>query len=383
MIPADPELDLPAVAAGFDLPGKWQSGARYGSGHINDTFLITQVERGILQRTVLQRLNRHVFPDPSGLMANFARVTRHLRRKLADEGLADLDRRVLTLVPARDGGDSVTDAHGEIWRATRFIEGGVSVEVATGPEVTFQIGRAFGDFLRLISDLDTPRLIETIPGFHDTESRVAALRRMIAADPLARTAGAGAEIDFALSRVEWTLCLPTLAAGGELSEQVVHNDTKINNVLLDAISGEGLCVLDLDTVMPGLPAFDFGELVRSSVFRVAEDVADSAMVALDLTLFEALARGFQAGARTRFSPAEREALEIAGTVMSYENGVRFLTDHLDGDRYFRIHRPGQNLDRARNHFARVRSLERHRHELARVLDSLTLKDSPPAILPGR
>lgn len=369
MTAADRPLDLERIAARFDLPGEFAGGAPYGCGHINGTFLVSHRGPGGTCRTVLQRINSHVFPDPRGVMANFGRVTRHLRARLAGAGEGDLERKVLTLVPTRDGADYLTCEDGEVWRATRFVAGSVSHDLARDTGVASAAAEAFGRFQRLLADLPGPRLIETIPGFHHTGKRLEALRTAASADRLGRAEGAGAEIDFALERRELADSLLAMAARGELAETVTHGDTKINNVLLDERDGRALCVIDLDTVMPGLAAVDFGELVRSAAFRVAEDDPDPARVEPDLDLFRALVRGFLAGRGGDLPAGERRAMALAGLVMSYENGVRFLTDYLDGDRYFRIHRPGQNLDRARNHFARVRALECRAGEIERLLEA--------------
>jgi len=367
-VEARAERALPAVVAAFAPGASLAAAGRLGRGHINDTFLVELAGTGAPGRLVLQRLNRRVFPDPAAVMANVERVLDHLHRRLADLDPGERARRVLTLVRTADGAAFARDAGGEVWRATLFIGGAHPCTGAGGPAEAGRAAAAFGEFLRLLGDYDGPPLVETISGFHDTRRRVAALREAVARNAAGRAASCRAEIDVALSREGLASVLPALRAAGLVRERVTHNDTKLDNVLLEDASGAGLAVLDLDTVMPGLVLADFGDMVRAGASSGREDDPDPARQEIDPALFEALVRGFLAGIGDELSPIEVAHLAAAGQVITYETGVRFLTDHLDGDVYFRVHRDGHNLDRARAQLARLASLERRDAELRRVTE---------------
>lgn len=356
------------AARAFALEGRALAAERHGHGHIHDSFALL-VERGDRRaRYLLQRLNTHVFPQPEALCDNVARVTEHLRRRLRAQGTGDVERRVLRLVPTGDGRLVQRGADGSAWRVYVFVEGAAARERAASAEEARRVAHAFGAFQRLLDDYDGPRLHETLPGFHDTPRRLRALREALAADAHARAATAQAEIDFALAREGFAACLLDLQRAGRLPERVTHNDTKINNVLLDDATGEGLCVIDLDTVMPGLSLYDFGDLVRTAANTAAEDESDLARVDVDVRAFAALARGWAQALGDTLLPVEREHLTSAGRLLTFETGVRFLTDYLAGDRYFRVQRPGHNLERCRAQFAFVAALERRDDELRACLE---------------
>jgi Ser/Thr protein kinase RdoA (MazF antagonist) len=361
-------VNLAEIARHFDLPGTLRGAAPYGSGHINETFLAEYEEGGRTVRYLHQRLNRRVFPDPASVMENIRRVLEHLRLKLAAAGLAHRERRVLELIPARDGQGFWRDEEGEVWRTYRFLEGTRCVDAAETPSQVREAARAFGGFQRMLLDLPGPRLHETIPHFHDTPRRLEALGRAVEADGAGRAVPAKSEIEFALSREKLAGALTRLREKGELAERVIHNDTKLNNVLLDEATGEALCVIDLDTVMPGLGPWDFGDLVRSAANRAAEDERDLSRVRADSRFFAAIAQGWVDSLGSVLPPAERGALVTGAKVITLECGIRFLTDHLEGDSYFKVRRPGQNLDRARVHFSLLRSLELQEEELERIVE---------------
>jgi len=362
-----PPVDLERVGREFEIAGTFLRAAPHGAGHINDTFLTEYEQSGRRVRYVVQRLNRRVFPDPVGMMENIRRVLEHLHGRITTRSSEEGERRTLTLVPARNGGGYCRDEAGEIWRTYRFIEGSRSVDVAESPRQAYEAARAFGAFQKMLIDLPGPPLKETLPGFHDTPRRLEVLQAAVSADTENRASQAKAEIGFVFRRSDLAGRLLRLRAEGTLSERVAHNDTKLNNVLLDAITGESLCVIDLDTVMPGLGPWDFGDLVRSAANPAAEDEQDLKKVHLDVTLFEGIARGWLEALSGVLPSSERAALVKAAMGITLECGARFLTDHLAGDRYFRVHRPGQNLDRCRVQLALLRSMEEREEDLEGIV----------------
>jgi Ser/Thr protein kinase RdoA (MazF antagonist) len=361
------KADLETIGRQFQISGRLEQAATHGSGHINDTFLASYDLGGRVLRFIHQRLNSHVFRDPVAHMANVERVLAHLHRRLAPLGEAAAARRALTLVPARDGRAFVRDADGAYWRTYAYVEGTRSYDVALSPRHAFSAARAYATFGRLLSDLPAPRLHETLPGFHDTPARLRALRRAAESDSVGRARGVAEEIEACLSRVGLAATLSTRREGGALPERIAHNDTKMNNVLFDEGSDAALCVIDLDTVMPGLSAHDFGDLVRSAANLAAEDSADPAAIGVDLPTFEAVAHGWIEGSAGELLPAEIDALVPGALVITLECAARFLTDYLEGDVYFRVGREGQNLDRCRTQLALLRSLEAHEPELRSIV----------------
>ena len=343
------------------------SARRYGGGHINDTYLIETRERPY----ILQRINDAVFTRPVELMENVARVTRHVRARLEADGVGDVDRRVLTVVKTPQGADFHLDQYGQVWRVFDFIGGATSHEVITTPVQAYTAAQAFGHFQGLLADFDGPRLHETIPRFHDTVKRYADFAAVVGADPVGRVAEVREEVDWLLANEELAGSMLRLAAEGVLPERITHNDTKLSNVLLDDVTGEAMCVLDLDTVMPGLSLYDFADLCRSGATTVPEDAPDATGLDVDVPMFQALAEGYLAGAGSSLLPAERELLVLAGEVMTLEQAYRFLGDHLAGDTYYQISRPGQNLDRARTQIALVKALQRHEAALTMYVATLS------------
>lgn len=353
--------DLAAVVRAFPLLGRFREGAPYGSGHINDTFAVVLDQAGAPVRYILQRVNPRVFTDVPALMENIARVTAHAtRRALARGDDPDAARRALTLVPARDGQPYHRDGDGGWWRCYLFIEQARTYDIVGSPRQAAAAAKAFGEFQRLLVDLPGRRLHETIPDFHHTRKRFHAFQAALATDAHHRAASARAEIAFALEHEPLVDLLLELQARGEMPERVTHNDTKFNNVMLDDATQEAVCVIDLDTVMPGLALYDFGDMVRSATNAAAEDERDLSQVQARLPIFEALVEGYLAAARPFLNQAEVAHLAVSGAVITFEIGLRFLTDFLAGDVYFKTKRPGHNLDRAANQFALVRSLEAQR-----------------------
>ena len=354
-----------AAARAFSIEGDLRAAEPYGSGHINDSYRAIFQRNGSQSRYLLQRINHRIFKDPVTLMDNIERVTAHLAAQVS--GRRDRTRRVLTLIPTRSGGVLHVDETGDYWRAYLFIDNATTYNSVESSNQAFQAARAFGEFQRMLADLPAPRLHDTIPDFHHTPKRFATLEQAIAADAAGRVALAQPEIDFALARKP--LANAIIHAG--LPERVTHNDTKINNVLLDDSTGEGTCVIDLDTVMPGLVAYDFGDMVRTATSPAPEDEQDLAKVRMEFPLFEALARGYMSTASAFLTQEEKESLAVAGKLITFEIGIRFLTDYLSGDTYFKVHRQGHNLDRARAQFKLLESIEKQESQIRSLLHSLS------------
>ena len=352
------------MARQFEIHGQFVAAEPVGSGHINDTFRATFDQSGQRVRYIVQHINHHVFKTPAVLMDNIRRVTTHLAAKSAGE--PDQHRRVLTLIPAQDGESFHRDGEGNYWRAYVCIEGARTFDAVESPRQAFEVARAFGRFQQLLADLPAPRLQDTIPDFHHTPKRFDALEGAIEADAVNRARAAGPEIEFALSRKP----LAGALLGADLPERVTHNDTKVNNVLLDDATGEGICVIDLDTVMPGLALYDFGDMVRAGTSPAREDDRDLSKVTMQFSLFEALARGYLSATAGFLTPAEKGLLALSGKVITFETGLRFLTDFLEGDRYFRVNREAQNLDRCRAQFKLVESIERQEAQMRRLVEEL-------------
>jgi len=354
--------DVAAVARQFLLLGDFLSAAPYGSGHINDTYCVLFDQAGATVRYILQRINHNIFKNPVALMENIDRVTKHISAKLA--GQAAGNQRTLTLVPARkDGRPYVVDAEGNHWRAYLFIEKACTYDAVETTAQAFQAAAAFGRFQGFLADLPAPRLHDTIPDFHNTRKRFEALEMAIAANTAGRLALCRAEVEFCLKRK--AIAGELLAAG--LPERVTHNDTKLNNVMLDEKTGEGVCVIDLDTVMPGLALYDFGDMVRTTTSPAKEDELDLTKVRMQFPMFEALVRGYLSTAGSFLTPAEKKYLAFSGKLITFEIGIRFLTDFLSGDVYFKVHRPNHNLDRCRTQFKLVESIEQQEPEMNRLV----------------
>jgi len=353
--------DIRTIAYEFQIAGDFVSAESFGSGHINDTYRVIFAYGGGQHRYILQRLNHTVFPKPLAVMENLQRVTAHLAQKFA--GQPDAVRRALALVSARDGKFFYHDATGNFWRVFPFIERTRTVDVVETPAQAFAAAQAFGQFQKMLADLPTPRLHETIPDFHHTPKRFAALEKAVAADTGNRATLAKPEIEFALRHR--AICGVLLDAN--LPERVTHNDTKINNVLLDAATGAGVCVIDLDTVMPGLALYDFGDMVRSMTNPAAENDHDLAKVEMQFPAFEGLLRGYLSSAADFLTPAEKNLLPVSGAVIAFELGLRFLTDFLNGDVYFKTRRAGENLNRCRAQFKLFESIRRQETVMQKLL----------------
>ena len=361
----DPQLQQLVAAIGnqFAVQGEFVCGEQIDSGHINSTYSCTYRQAdGTQRRYILQLINRNVFKDPYGLMHNVESVTRHINDKVL-RVKKDLGGQTLNLFPARSGGAWVEDAAGGVWRCYNFIEGCVTYDVVENTRQAYQAARAFGSFPDLVSDLDATTLSETIPDFHNTRKRFERLLAVAAADPCGRLASVRPEFDFVCQREALTSVLLDGIAAGRLPLRVTHNDTKINNVMIDAETDEAVCVIDLDTVMPGLALYDFGDLVRTATSPAAEDETDLSKVQMRMPMFEALVEGYLESAGSFINDAEIEQLAFSGMLITLEIGIRFLTDHIEGDVYFKTHRPGHNLDRCRTQLTLVERIEALEEEM--------------------
>ena len=364
-LPADaPHLET--ILAAYTFPVPPVAAVHYGCGHINDTYcVLCQPQEGDCIRYILQGLSQAAFPDQDVVMDNFEKITTFLRQKLTDLG-EDASRGTLSLIPTTDGKSYYTDANGRAWRLMPYIEGTDCIQQAT--ETLFAAsGRAFGRFQALLGDFPVDTLKETIVKFHDTEDRFRKFRAALAKDPLGRAKDVQSEIDFVLAREEDCGVLQSALRAGILPLRVTHNDTKLNNVLFDRATGEGICVIDLDTTMPGLSVNDFGDSIRFGANHSAEDEKDLSKVNFDIHLYEIYARSFIEGARGGLTEAEHEYLPWGARLMTLECGIRFLTDYLSGDTYFHIRYPEQNFDRCRTQFKLVKDMEEQFEEMHAVI----------------
>ncbi len=331
----------------FALEGQPQSCERYGFGHINATFLLV-TDTG--RRYILQRINEQVFGDIPGMMRNIAAVTRHIATRIDDP------RGALHLIPTTDGQDYFIDAEGKSWRVYDFIEGSICLQKPETADDFYQSAVAFGRFQQQLSDFPAHTLCEAIPNFHNTPMRYEQLRAALAEAEPGRAERARAETEQYLAQEERAGALQAMLHRGELPLRVTHNDTKLNNVMLDAATRHALCVIDLDTVMPGLMAYDFGDSIRFGAATAAEDERELERMTLDLGLFRTYTRGYMQVCRN-MTDSEAQSLPLGALLMTLECGVRFLADYLAGDRYFAVHRPDHNLDRCRTQIKLVQDME--------------------------
>lgn len=323
----------------------------YGSGHINDTFLV----EGNGKRYIVQRMNRDIF-QPVELMENVVNVTSYLRKIIIKNG-GNPDRETLNVIPTKDGKHFFVDSNGEYWRGYIFIEDAISYDSVEKPEDFYESAVAFGHFQNLLADFPASTLHETIVGFHDTKARFETFKKAVKDDICGRAASVQDEINFVLAHEDVACVLGDMLAKKELPLRVTHNDTKLNNIMIDKETGKGICVIDLDTVMPGLAVHDFGDSIRFGASTAAEDETDLSKVSCDMDLFELYTKGFIEGCAGSLTPTEISMMPMGSKVMTFECGMRFLTDYLQGDTYFKIHRENHNLDRCRTQFKLVRDME--------------------------
>ncbi|MEE0927683.1 MAG: aminoglycoside phosphotransferase family protein [Acutalibacteraceae bacterium] len=337
----------------FQINGTVDSVKPFGNGHINRTFVVNAVTLcGQPKRYILQGVNKNVFPNGEGLMANIVKVTSYLRPKAEDP------RGVMTLIPTKEGSYFIVDDEGFFWRVFDFIEDSVCIERVENLEDFYECARGFGDFQRQLKDFPVDTLVEVIPDFHNTPKRFETFKKAVAEDVCGRAASVKDEIEFFMSEADFYPVLYDNLAAGVLPLRVTHNDTKTNNIMLDAKNRKALCVIDLDTIMPGFSVTDFGDAIRFGANTAAEDEKDLSKVSLSLELFEVYTKGFLAGLAGELPEAETMLLPEGAKMMTIECGMRFLTDYLQGDTYFKTSYEGHNLDRARTQIELVRDMNR-------------------------
>ena len=357
--------ELMEVINSFDFGGKLEEVGIFGNGHINETYCAVFSTEAGQKRYILQKMNKQIFKDPVGLMENISGVTSWLKKKILENG-GDAERETLNIVNDRAGAPYFVDKEGEYWRAYLFIEDATCFDQVENDEDFYQSAVGFGTFQQLLAEFPAEKLHETIPNFHNTPDRYRAFLETLERDPMRRAAQVQPEIEFALARQSEMAALQTALKAGELPLRVTHNDTKLNNVLLDAKTRKALCVIDLDTVMPGSSLYDFGDSIRFGAATAAEDERDLSRMEMSLERFHVFTRGYVRSC-PGLTQKELELLPLGAKTMTMECGVRFLTDYLDGDHYFAVHRDGQNLDRARTQFRLVADMEKKWNEMQKIV----------------
>ncbi len=339
----------------------------FGSGHINETYLVEASHK----KYTLQRINHGVFKEPLKVMENIEKVTSHILKKAVEQG-EDADRCTLSVIRTDDGEVVFSDPDGYHWRMYTFVDGSVSRDKVESSRDFYVCAEAFGKFQSYLADFPAEELYECIKDFHNTPVRYENLMNAVEADICGRAKSVRSEIEFARARKDFCTILETARADGSLPLRVTHNDTKLNNILFDENDGHAVCVIDLDTVMPGYSVNDFGDSIRFGANTADEDETDLSKVSLDLELFRAYAEGFIKGCGGRLTKTETELLPVGAMMMTLECGMRFLTDYLEGDVYFKTHREGHNLDRARNQLALFADMERKREEMDRIIAEIKI-----------
>lgn len=342
------EFNLKDICAQFNVDTTIEG---YGNGHINDTYLCESAPR-----VILQRINIKVFKNPQEVMENIYNVTEHLRSKIQKAG-GNPDRETLNVIKTRDGNNFYKLDDENYFRMYKFVEDSISFETVENPIQLYHAGTAFGKFQNMLDDFPADKLYETIVDFHNTPARVKQLEEAISKNAAGRLIAVQNELNDALEYSKYAACITDEMAKGTIPLRVTHNDTKLNNVLFDQDTFEGVCVIDLDTVMPGSVLYDFGDALRFGASSGTEDETDLSKIWFDLEKFEQFAKGFLGETASCLTEKEIELLPMSALLMTYECGIRFLADYLNGDVYFKIHKEHHNLDRARTQFKLVKDIE--------------------------
>lgn len=362
--------ELAKIFGCFSAEGSFLSGDSFGPGHIHDTYLIKTAEKDS-DDYILQRLNNNVFKDIPGLQENMERVTNHLRMKISAIPGSDVKRECLTLIPASDSGKSYyQDGDCNFWRMFIFITDHRSYERVDSYSKAFEGGRIIGRFQAMLADLPGDPLHETIPDFHNIITRLAAFHRVIEKDPAGRVASVRKEIREITMREEEMKVIVRLGEAGKIPMRITHNDTKFNNILFDG-NGRGLCVIDLDTVMPGYVHYDFGDAIRTATNRADEDSMDLTSVSMDIDIFRAYAEGYLSSAMGTLNPIEIDYLAFAPKLLTYIMATRFLTDYIDGDKYYKIKYATHNLQRNRVQIALLADMESQYDKMVQIINNIT------------
>ena len=361
----DLPFDLAYIIDQFNIPGVFSGFKIQSNGNINKTYLIYFENDGKTDKYTLQSINTFVFNKPYELMQNIASVTNHIHSKLIQKGL-DPQRRVLSFMPSADGNYCCEDENGTFWRLYHYIDNVYTLNTIRDSSVFEACGKAFGEFQNLLSDFDGKKLFETIENFHNTAARLDQLQEAIKEDAAGRVKSLSDEINFVMARKDDAHLLVDSINENKLPIRVTHNDTKLNNILFDNETNEGICIIDLDTVMPGLSLYDFGDSIRYGANKVVEDDPDISKVGIDLTLYESFTKGYLASCGDSLTDLEKDLLPFSVKLMALELGIRFLTDYINGDKYFKINNPLHNLNRCHNQLALVKDIEKNMESLNKI-----------------
>ena len=362
------DRDLREIFDRFRANGSFESASPYGSGHIHDTFLVKTVEKES-DDYILQRLNNRIFKNIPQLQKNIERVTGHLRARLIAKPGSDIKRECLNLINSHDGKTWITDEEGGYWRMYLYITNHKSYNIVDSTDKAFEGGKAIGRFQVMLSDLGGEPLFETIPWFHDIEKRLEVFYGKVKTDPVKRAESVQNEINFVIERAEEMKVILRLGGEGKIPLRITHNDTKFNNILFDE-NDKALCIIDLDTVMPGYVHYDFGDAIRTATNMASEDEKDLSLVRMNIELFRSYSEGYLSEASGTLNKIEKEYLAFAPRLITYTQAVRFLTDYLDGDNYFKIHHEHHNLQRARAQFRLIESMEEQYQDMQQIIKQL-------------
>lgn len=362
----DINFDFNKIISNFKLPSSYTSLQTLNNGHINNTYLLSYPEKS--ESYIIQNINTYVFKNPEYIMQNIKHVTSFIKQKYIASGVIPHGR-VLEFLNAKDGNNFCYDDDGLFWRAYKFVDNSSTYDLIDSPDLLYNVGAGFGEFQRLLIDFPIGKLHETIPNFHNTKLRMKDFFEAVAQDEAGRASFVQKEINFFRERAELASRLIDMQENGTLPLRVTHNDTKANNILIDNTTGKAVCVIDLDTVMPGLTAYDFGDAIRYAANTEAEDSTEFSKVALNFDYYKAFAKGFITASKGHFTKAEIESMAWGARIITIELASRFLADYLNGDKYFKIHRPNHNLDRAKNQIALALDMEKHFDRMCEIIES--------------
>jgi len=371
--------EISDVAGKFMLNGKLERSTPYGSGHINETFLLICSNGEKKNRYILRKINGYVFKRPEIVVENTRLIVGHIQRKLEETGNANLIERTASLIKTVDGNYFFRDGNRGVWCVMPFCERTYTIDFVKNEEDAYQAAKAFGRFQRLIADADYKKFEPTIPDFHNTMKRFEYLLTVIEKNPAERNSTSGKEIAFALENEHLPLKIRKLLEDKTIPFRLTHNDTKINNVLFDAVTHQAVCVIDLDTVMPGTVLYDFGDMVRTSTCAAAEDETDLSKVTMDINIFASLVKGYLEELNEVLTKNEIENLVYGAELIIYEQAIRFLTDYLEGDPYYKTKYPEHNLDRAKNQFALLKSVQKQKTDMERIVNEISLRGGTNAV----